>query len=249
MLHLAHVKLEVSHSKRYVSQVMQALQPALEALTERGYCTWELVDSQTDSGKKLVFDRIQVRALPPDSEEEPLAALSPAQRTRYDALTERGVSTDSARDLVLEQPLTTIDRQLHHFDHLVAEGTPPKSSGWLIAAVTQDYGLPPTLLAKAKQAQTKAQAERKEAAVAADRKRRQAESQAQTAAERSARQQSLAELLAPLSDDERSALETQAVARLDAVNRARYEEQGYEALGLRDLVETEILALLREHTG
>ncbi|MEL6444667.1 MAG: replication initiator protein A [Bacteroidota bacterium] len=247
VIHLAHVKLEISHSKRYVSQVMQVLQPALDALTDRGYCTWALMDSQTDSGKKLVFDRIRDSALPPpDLGEEPSHALSPAQRARQDALVDRGVSSGSARDLVLKHPLATIDRQLQHFDHLVSEDAAPKSSGWLIAAVEKNYGLPPTLLVREKRARSSAEEDRRQAEVAADRERRQAKARTDAAAKRSARSQALAELLGTQSTETLAALEAAAVARLDPINRSRYREHGLDALGVRDLVEIEVLALLRE---
>ena len=90
------------------------------------------------------------RPSPPTTEHDALDALSPDQRDLYDALADRGLSADAARTLVVAQDADAIRRQVRHFDHLVASGEPPKSSGWIVAAVEKDFGLPPALLARDK---------------------------------------------------------------------------------------------------
>lgn len=55
--HLAHNRLEISDSSRYPSQIMQKLEPAMDELKERGIANWRLEESQTESGKKLVFTK------------------------------------------------------------------------------------------------------------------------------------------------------------------------------------------------
>ena len=243
VLHLAHVKLEVSHSKRYVSQVMQVMEPALNELTERGYCTWAITDSQTNSGRKLVFDRIRTPALPaPTPEHEGLAALSPVQRDLLEALTGRGLSVPAARALVAEHDPAAVRRQVRHFDWLLASGEPPKSAGWFVAAVEKDFGLPPALLAQdassVKQAQTaKANAARAQTAEA---------TRATERAHTEQRQRVVREALAGLSETDRADLEARAVADLDTVNRARYRESGIDAMGLRALLEARMAELLAD---
>ena len=242
VLHLGHVKLEISHSKKYISQVMQVLEPALDELHERGYCTWSLEDSQTDSGKKLVFDRMRTPAPPALTTEHDggLAALSPTQRDLLEALAGRGLSVDSARDLVVDHEPEAIRRQLRHFDWLVSEGEPPKSAGWLVAAVEKDFGLPPALLAQDQKAQARAEPD---AARLAQKRRAEAARDAQ--ADEAARQhEAVRARLAALPDDERAELEARAVADLDAVNRKRYRDQGLDARGLRELVEARMAELL-----
>ena len=244
VLHLALVKLEVSHSKKYVSQVMQVLEPALDELTARGYCRWHLAPSQTDSGKKLVFDRIRSADAPalssPDTQPDALAALSPDQRTLYDALAERGVSGQAARDLVTQHDAERVQRQLRHFDHLLASGEPPKSSGWLVSAVEKDFGLPPALLAQDRRRVAHAEAQ-------ADQTTRQLQADAQRAHEaqqRAAQTAAVRNRLAALPPDQHAALQARAVAALDPINRARFRDQGLDARGLRPLVEAEMAALL-----
>lgn len=248
VLHLAHVKLEVSHSKRYVSQVMQVLEPALDELAERGYCTWALVDSQTDSGKKLVFDRMRTPvppALTTNHDGDGLAALSPTQRDLLEALTGRGLSVDSARTLVTDHHPDTIKRQLRHFDHLVATGDPPKSSGWLVAAVEKEFGLPPALLAAEQQAQARVKAE----AARLARNKRAASTQAQEAESEARERAAVQKRLASLSSGDRADLEARAVASLDSVNRARFQENGFRARGLRALVEAKMVELLESESA
>ena len=142
MLHLAHVKLEVSRSKQYVSSVMQVLEPALDELEARGYCRWYPTDAQTNSGKKLVFERIEH---PQAVAEEGPAALSPEERRRFDALVERGLTQETARELATGHGPDRVDRQLAHFDWLCENDKAPRSGGWLVAAIEKDYSLPPTL--------------------------------------------------------------------------------------------------------
>ena len=156
VLHLAHVKLEISHSKKYISQVMQVLEPALDELTERGYCSWAIADSQTDSGKKLVFDRIRRAAPALTTEHDGLSALSPTQRDLLEALAGRGLSVSAARTLVTDHEPDAVRRQVRHFDWLLASGEPPKSAGWFVAAIEKDFGLPPALLAEDKSAAARA---------------------------------------------------------------------------------------------
>jgi len=242
VLHLAHVKLEVSHSKKYVSQVMQVLEPALDELTDRGYCSWALEDSQTESGKKLVFDRIRKAAVAPVRGGGDLAALSPPQRDLLDELTDRGLSPDAARGLAVGHDPDVVGRQLRHFDWLVASGAPPKSAGWLVAAVEKDFGLPPALLAADREAAERAEARAAKAEAA---ERAEAERTAE-AEETERRREAVRRRLSDLSDRERSDLEARAVAELDAVNRARYREKGLEARGLRPIVEDRMAALLDE---
>ena len=240
VLHLAHVKLEVSHSKKYVSQVMQVMEPALDELTERGYCTWAVADSQTESGKKLVFDRIRTPARPLTTEHDGLAALSPTQRDLLEALTGRGLSVPAARALVAEHEPDAVRRQLRHFDWLLAQGDPPKSAGWFVAAVEKDFGLPPALLAQEK----KAVAQSETSAAQSDRRRREDEARRREAAHAEEVRAAVRRQLAGLSDAERADLEARAVAGLDAVNRKRYREQGLDARGLRTLVEARMAELL-----
>ena len=243
VLHLAHVKLEVSHSKKYVSQVMQTMEPALNELHERGYCTWRLEESQTDSGRKLVFDRMRTPAPPALTTEHDgagLAALSPTQRDLLEALAGRGLSVDAARALVTDHEPDEIRRQIRHFDHLVSTGEPPKSAGWLVAAVEKPFGLPPALLAQDQQAQKRAEAEAARLA-----KTQRAEATRDVEADAQARQRDAVRArLADLSDDERADLEARAVADLDAVNRKRYRDQGLNARGLRPIVEARMAELL-----
>ena len=240
MLHLAHVKLEVSHSKKYVSQVMQVLRPALDELTDRGYSRWTLADSQTDSGKKLVFDRIRSTPAALSAPDDPLAALSPEQRTLHDALTERGLSSAAARALVTAHDADRIRRQVDHFDHLLADGQPPKSAGWFVAAVEKDFGLPPALLEQLRRREARAQAADAEAARQADAEAARAHAAQHRAAEHAATQDRLADL----SPDEHANLQARAVAALDSINRARFRDHGLDARGLRPLVEAKMLELL-----
>ena len=240
VLHLAHVKLEVSHSKKYISQVMQVMEPALDELTQRGYCTWALTDSKTDSGKKLVFNRIRTPAAPLTPEHDTLSALSPIQRDLLEALTGRGLSVDAARALVTENPPDVIRRQVRHFDWLLHKGDPPKSSGWFVAAVEKDFGLPPALLAQDKAASKKATVQAAKSARQLD-----ADAAQQAERERSAQaQQAIRDRLATLSDSRRATLEAQAVADLDPVNRKRYRDNGFEARGLREIVDARMIELL-----
>ena len=240
VLHLAHVKLEISHSKKYISQVMQVLEPALDELTERGYCSWAIADSQTDSGKKLVFDRIRRAAPALTTEHDGLSALSPTQRDLLEALAGRGLSVSAARTLVTDHEPDAVRRQVRHFDWLIASGEPPKSAGWFVAAIEKDFGLPPALLAEDKSA-----AARAGSAAAQSARQRKADSarEAEQARARQARD-AVRERLAGLSDTERAELETRAVADLDSVNRARYRDKGLDAKGLRPIVEARMAELL-----
>ena len=240
VLHLAHVKLEISHSKKYISQVMQVLEPALDELTERGYCSWAIADSQTDSGKKLVFDRIRRAAPALTTEHDGLSALSPTQRDLLEALAGRGLSVSAARTLVTDHEPDAVRRQVRHFDWLLASGEPPKSTGWFVAAIEKDFGLPPALLAEDKSA-----AARAGSAAAQSARQRKADSarEAEQARARQARD-AVRERLAGLSDTERAELETRAVADLDSVNRARYRDKGLDAKGLRPIVEARMAELL-----
>ncbi len=240
VLHLAHVKLEISHSKKYISQVMQVLEPALDELTERGYCSWAIADSQTDSGKKLVFDRIRRAAPALTTEHDGLSALSPTQRDLLEALAGRGLSVSAARTLVTDHEPDAVRRQVRHFDWLLASGEPPKSAGWFVAAIEKDFGLPPALLAEDKSA-----AARAGSAAAQSARQRKADSarEAEQARARQARD-AVRERLAGLSDTERAELETRAVADLDSVNRARYRDKGLDAKGLRPIVEARMAELL-----
>ena len=240
VLHLAHVKLEVSHSKRYISQVMQVMEPALNELTQRGYCTWALADSQTDSGKKLVFDRIRTPAPALTTEHDGLAALSPVQRDLLEALTGRGLSVPAARTLVTEHEADAIRQQVRHFDWLLAQGDPPKSAGWFVAAVEKQFGLPPALLAHEQKAARTSQTSEAQSA----RKREADQAREAEAARSQQAQAAVRERLAGLSDAERADLEARAVASLDRVNRARYREKGLDARGLRPLVEAHMAELL-----
>lgn len=239
VLHLAHVKLEVSKSKKYVSSVMQVLEPALDELTARGYCTWSLEDSQTDSGKKLVFDRVEAPALPTRSDDDAPAALSPEQRDLLDALVERGVTADTARSLTIEHDPAVVRRQLAHFDFLVDHDQTPRSGGWLVKAIEEDFGLPPALLAEKTAAARRAKAAREN--------RRRDETEARRKAERLERlareKADLRARLDALPSDERTALEAEALAMLDAFNRRRYDTDP-DAPGLRDLIEANLAALL-----
>lgn len=56
--HLAYVRLAISRSRKYVSQIMQSMKRGLEELEERDICRWDLRESKTPSGKKLCFWRI-----------------------------------------------------------------------------------------------------------------------------------------------------------------------------------------------
>ncbi len=244
VLHLAHVKLEVSRSKRYVSSVMQVLEPALDELTARAYCTWSLVDSQTDSGKKLVFDRISTPALPPSPADEPIEALSPDQRTIFDALVERGVTADTARRLTTEHDAERIRPQLDHFDHLVETDQAPRSGGWLVKAITEDFGLPPALLARRKKKVAKREASQQQREHAATEARRRAENAEYLAHQKA----TLQARLAALSPAERTALEAEAVALLDTFNRRRHEDDP-NAPGLRGLVDTNLTTLLDQRNS
>lgn len=89
VLLLAHTRLEISRSKKYVSQVMQTLEPALAELAERGICEWRLEDSQTQSGKKFVFTAPppQLRAAP-SGEKEPQTTENRWLREHLQAMTE-----------------------------------------------------------------------------------------------------------------------------------------------------------------
>ena len=239
VLHLAHVKLEVSHSKKYVSQVMQVMEPALDELTARGYCTWAIADSQTDSGKKLVFDRIRTPAPALTTEHDGLAALSPTQRDALEALTGRGLSVPAARTLVAEHDADVVRRQVRHFDWLLAHGEPPKSAGWFVAAVEKDFGLPPALLSQDQAAQTASQTDATRSA-----RQRAADAAQQAERDRAAQQHhAVKQHLAGLSDAQRAELEARAVADLDPVNRKRYAKDGLDARGLRTLVEARMAEL------
>ncbi|GAB5550145.1 MAG: hypothetical protein SangKO_099050 [Sandaracinaceae bacterium] len=240
VLHLAHVKLEISHSKRYISQVMQVMEPALNELTERGYCTWSLDDSKTESGKKLVFDRIRTPALPLTPEHDTLSALSPVQRDLLEALTGRQLSVDAARSLVTDHDPDVIRRQIRHFDWLVASGDPPKSAGWFVAAVEKDFGLPPALLAQDRKASKKAQVQAAKSARQLDDEAAQKAERTRTAEETHA----IRGRLETLSDKRRAELEQKAVADLDAFNRERYRKKGLDATGVRALVEARMVELL-----
>ena len=80
---LAHVRIGISESRRYVSQIMETLAPALDEVAALGIYTWELLDSQTDSGKKIRFTAVkpsrpkrknvpdpnQIELLPPEVED------------------------------------------------------------------------------------------------------------------------------------------------------------------------------------
>ena len=247
VMHLAHVKLEVSRSKKFVSAVMQVLQPALEELAARGYCTWSLEDSQTESGKKLVFRRAQPLPGRSSGGAAPGPTLSDEQRALVEALTSRGVSADAAHELAADYDAERVGRQLRHFDHLVATGQPPRSAGWLVRAVEQDFGLPPALLQEEHRAQreaAEAARRRTEADRAAARRAEDAEREAERLRGAAARRAEFQARLDALDAAERAHLEAEAIAMLDAFNRRRYEKEGPEGAGLRALVETNLAVLL-----
>ena len=216
------------------------MEPALDELTERGYCTWALTDSQTESGKKLVFDRIRTPTLALSPESEGLAALSPTQRDLLEALTDRGLSVSAARSLVTENDTDVVGRQLRHFDWLLAQDDPPKSAGWFVAAVEKDFGLPPALLAQDKSAARQAQARASTSARQSDDDGAQAAARARANREHEA----VRARLAALPEAQRTSLEARAVAALDPVNRKRYRADGLDARGLRVLVEDAMAVLL-----
>lgn len=91
--HLAHNRLEVSESKKYPSQIMQTLEPAMDELKERGIANWRLEDSQTESGKKLVFttprpDRPELKAYGEAEENPGTSGASEPTHDPFDALSE-----------------------------------------------------------------------------------------------------------------------------------------------------------------
>lgn len=79
--HLAYVRLAISRSRKYVSQIMQSMRRGLEELEERGICHWELRESKTPSNKKLCFWREGYdKAAGERSIEDQLGAMRPHER-------------------------------------------------------------------------------------------------------------------------------------------------------------------------
>ena len=232
VLHLAHVKLEISPNKKYVSQVMQALEPALNELAEREYCAWSKEESGTDSGWKLVFTKQKLAGL--DAEGD-----APPEQDEQEDLTQdlisRGVTEGVARELVAEHSSAQIARQLRHYDYERSRGRAPASPGWLRRAIEEDFGLPDELTSRLESELEDAKKEEEKTA----REKAQEE-------ENRRMQEAFDEAYRALSETEKKELEKEAVSLLDSFNRQLYAESGGEAVGPRALVRAHMRRLLLE---
>lgn len=244
VLHLAHVKLEVSRSKRYVSQVMQVLEPALVELNNRRYCKWDLVKSKTESGKKLVFERIDDAPTSKHELEARDADLSPGAKALSEALMARGLARDNAERLTQTHKPERIVRQMAHYDFLVETGSPPRSAGFLTVAIEEDYAIPPALIAR--QQRSEAKKNQKASQTAQDRRE---EAQRQKMTQDSADEENrITSILEALTDEERSVLESKAVASAERLVRERYAEDGLKSIWVRAAVQARMVELLESGT-
>lgn len=156
VLKLAHVKLGMTTNYRYVSQVMQKLEPALDELKAAGICYWSLEKSKTTpSGKKLVFTRATTKSqnerrllgLAPDGttlarrrSKRQVTASSPAQTsflspTVADRFAVLG-ATDEEIETAREEAVTMLDRMNHQA--YTKPGGPSFSSSRLVDAHALD---------------------------------------------------------------------------------------------------------------
>jgi hypothetical protein len=135
--HLAHTRLEISKSTQYPSQILQKLQPAMNELQERGIANWRLEESQTQSGKKLVFttpkpDRPELDhyddADPPDSaqddegESDPFADLSEDQYRAVRQLALDRLSPPDRKKIEANHPSPIVTaRLINAMEDLLAE--------------------------------------------------------------------------------------------------------------------------------
>jgi hypothetical protein len=111
--HLAHNRLEISESTRYPSQIIQKLEPAMEELRKRGIANWRLEDSQTESGKKLVFAKPKPKRPELESYDETKRARQSrsrgeTKRDPFEALSEE--EYQAVRQLAL-QSLSSTDQE------------------------------------------------------------------------------------------------------------------------------------------
>jgi len=132
VLRFAHKTLGFGVSYKYPSQVLQKLDKRLEELVERGFCRWEAVESQTDSGRKFIFTR----------RTHYTAVLFPRRDFIIEALEEHGVQ--KAAQLVDQYGWDRCLRHLEYLEHRLQSRNKPiqNPGGWLADAIRQDRPLP-----------------------------------------------------------------------------------------------------------
>jgi hypothetical protein len=132
VLRFAHKTLGFGVSYKYPSQVLQKLEKRLDELVERGFCRWEAVESQTDSGRKFIFTR----------RTHYTAVLFPRRDFIIEALEEHGVQ--QAAELVDRYGWDRCLRHLEYLEHRLQSGNKPiqNPGGWLADAIRQDRPLP-----------------------------------------------------------------------------------------------------------
>ena len=237
VLHLAHVKLEVSRTKRYVSQVMQVLEPALIELNNRRYCNWHLVESKTESGKKLVFERIDAS----QHDQDVGAGDLPAGATILcEALIARGLARDNAEGLAKTHEPEHIARPIAHYDFLGESGSPPRSPGFLTAAIEENYAIPSALMAR----QQMSQAQKKQKASQAAQDRREEMQRQKMTQESASEEKRITALLEAIPESQRSALESRAVASAEKLVRERYAEDGMKSVWVRAAIQARMVELI-----
>ena len=129
------------------SQVTSKLAPHFDTLSDRGYCTWEVLPSKTSSGKKFVFTRTLRFS----------CILYPSRPAILAALVGLGVEPAEAETLVTDSGWGPVIRQLEHYHWAVAGGKQIKSPrSWIKSAIRfklgEGYRLPPALEAEIREA-------------------------------------------------------------------------------------------------
>lgn len=150
---------------KFVSGIRQVLTPALDRLTEAAFIHKYEFAKEADGESFLViwpnsdyFYSERSPARPRRTSERPARVEAQESELDEDAracvalLLQRGVARDEAERLAAEHTGATIQRQVGHWDYLVASGKGPNSVGWLITAIEKDYPLPPGLTRRADEA-------------------------------------------------------------------------------------------------
>lgn len=139
---LSHEHLGMSRQYRYISQIMQRLEPALNRFVEKGYLeSWLLAGESLHLYKKPDFvSRVQL-ALPFLTACEP-EGVPAARRELETLLVERGVAPSVAARLCrgdTEEARSRIDRAVQYFDAELAAGkTFANPGGFLVSLVGRD---------------------------------------------------------------------------------------------------------------
>ena len=208
-----HIGLARSYD---AANLKRKLRPGIVELEQQGYLRTvpegERFRKVNSGDWRVVFDKVETTAaqpsLPPEQHQESQALVA--------ALVERGVTPSSAHKTVAAHPAATIQAQLEVFDWMVGKQDPKVARnppGFLISAIRGEYAPPKEFLSRvdeAKRAERLAERQRRMAA-------RQLEREQQEQEQERKRDQAIQQFWESLTGEERTRLETEALAQAPAL--------------------------------